>query len=312
MLEAAQRRQQQEFQRRMQRVQQLQEGARQTLSRIGVASEQEQQRLVQEIERAGIQAARVRAVRSWGLAARHSLNRVYTVPLVEIAVAKRRAVSLGTRACMHCQPAPCHGNQAPQAAPACALLQLAGFLSAQLQAAAGEGGSEDGQLRALLRLVSMPLSQLARQAAGAEQLEAAGDPPAATQASRAEILHALAAVLEGKSRLEYRLPKEIAGGASVSRHDMQDIALATAGSRDFLSLCSQAFEQAGLGEMLHLLSAGDAIPAELPAQVRPRKLSCMPGMPGWGHPCWWPPPAVPPLVLPVAVLLLRVERSCPA
>lgn len=60
-LEQAQRQQQQHGTRRIQRVKQLQQGVRQLLAQAGLLSPEEQQRLVQEVARAGIKAAQVRA-----------------------------------------------------------------------------------------------------------------------------------------------------------------------------------------------------------------------------------------------------------
>ncbi len=156
------------------------------------------------------------------------------------------------------------------------LLQLAGFLSSELlaadvQAAAGEGDSEERQLRALARLASLPLAELGRQLVGAAQLEGAAAQSSAALSSRADVLHALRAVLEDTSRVEYRPPAQQGARAppSMSRRAFQHAALKTVGGRGFVRATTELLERADLGDVLRLLSAGDGMPAELPAEVRP-------------------------------------------
>ena len=156
-------------------------------------------------------------------------------------------------------------------------MQLASFLSIELLAAdvragGGKGGSEERQqLRALVRLASMPLVELRQQLAQVAQPgEALADDEAALL-RHVETQHALMAVLAGQRGVEYRLPAEEAGASAqaVSRRAFQRTALETAGSPPYAHLPSDLLKQAGLGDVLQLLSAGDDLPTELPAQVRP-------------------------------------------
>lgn len=86
--------QQDEMKRRMAWVQQLQKDVRERLSAAGVAGEQEQQRLVLEVGRAGVKTARVRAAGWWGCLTSTGLARVHMLPTAPGALQTGGAISL--------------------------------------------------------------------------------------------------------------------------------------------------------------------------------------------------------------------------